>query len=71
MDLWILALRAGAYKNMAESWQDWVATAGVGMNFHLCRLDVGAAYSLGDNANYDGTEIPTEARIYAGLSIDF
>ncbi|MEN7974054.1 MAG: conjugal transfer protein TraF, partial [Verrucomicrobiota bacterium] len=71
LDVWLLALRLGAYKNLAADWQDWVATAGVGLNFWACRFDIGGAYSLGDNAEYDGTEIPTEARIYAGLSIDF
>jgi len=71
VDVWLLALRLGAYKNLAADWQDWVATAGVGLNLYACRFDIGGAYSLGDNATFDGTEIPTEARLYAGLSIDF
>jgi len=71
LDVWLLALRLGAYRNLAADWQDWVATAGVGLNLFAARIDIGGAYSLGNNATYDGTEIPTEARFYAGVSIDF
>lgn len=71
LDLGLAALRLGAYRNIAASWEDWVATAGVGANIFGVRLDVAGAYSLGDNAEYDGEEIPTVARLYASLSFDY
>ena len=71
LDLWLLAFRLGAYNNLAADWQDWVATAGVGLNLWAVRLDVGGAYSIGANAEYEGTEIPEEARLYAALSMEF
>ncbi len=70
-DVWALALRLGAYRNLAASWQDWVATAGVGVNLVGVKVDVGGAYSLGGNVEYDGNDIPSEARLYASLGIDF
>jgi hypothetical protein len=71
LDLWLLALRLGAYNNLAADWQDWVATGGVGLNLWAVRLDVGGAYSIGENAEYEGSEIPEEARLYAAISIEF
>lgn len=70
-DLSLLALRLGTYKNLAESWQDWVATAGVGFDLFGLRIDVGGAYSLGNTVDYQGTSIPAEARLYASLGLDF
>ena len=71
LDVWLLALRAGAYKNLAADWQDWVATAGLGVNVLGLKVDVGGAVALGDNATYDGEDIPSEARFYASLAMDF
>ena len=71
LDLWLLALRLGAYNNLAAEWQDWIATAGVGVNLWGVRIDVGGAYSIGANAEYEGTEIPEEARLYAALSLEY
>jgi hypothetical protein len=71
LDVWLLALRLGMYNNLAAEWQDWIATAGVGLNLWAVRLDVGGAYSIGANAEYEGTEIPEEARLYAALSMEF
>lgn len=71
LDLWLLALRLGMYNNLAADWQDWIATAGVGMNLWAVRVDVGGAYSIGANAEYEGSEIPEEARFYAALSLEF
>lgn len=71
LDLTLLALRLGAYRNLAADWQDWVATAGVGLNLFGFRIDVGGAYSLEGNVDYEGTEIPAEARLYASLGLDF
>ena len=71
LDVWLIALRLGAYRNLAADWQDWVATAGVGLNIFGAQLDVGGAYGLGDTVEYDGEEIPSEARLYASLGFDF
>lgn len=71
LDFGLAALRLGAYRNIAASWEDWVATAGLGANIFGVRLDVAGAYSLGENAEYDGEEIPTVARLYASLSFDY
>ncbi len=70
-DVWVLALRVGAYRNLAASWQDWVATAGIGANLAGVKVDVGGAYSLGNNVEYDGNDIPSEARLYASIGMDF
>jgi hypothetical protein len=70
-DVWLLALRLGAYRNLAASWQDWVATAGVGVNLAGFRVDLAGAYSIGNNAEYDGNEIPSEARLSASIGLDF
>lgn len=70
-DVWALALRIGAYKNLAMSDSDWVATVGVGVNIFGVHADVGGAYSLGDEVEYDGNEIPAEARIFASIGLDF
>ena len=71
VDLWLLAFRLGAYRNLAAEWQDWVATAGIGLNLYAFRIDIGGAYGLGDTATVEGQDVPTEARLYAGLSLDF
>jgi hypothetical protein len=65
-----LALRAGAYKNMAEDDIGTVYTAGLGLNLWLVRLDIAGAMSA-DDATVDGEEVPREARATAELSIDF
>jgi hypothetical protein len=65
-----LALRAGAYKNMAEDDIGTVYTAGLGLNLWLVRLDVAGAMSA-DEATIDGDEVPREARATAELSFDF
>ncbi len=71
IDFWLLALRLGAYNNLAADWQDWIATGGLGINLWAMRFDVGGAYSIGENAEYEGSEIPEEARLYAALSMEF
>jgi len=71
LDVWLLALRLGAYNNMAVDGSDWVATAGLGLNIFGIRADVGGAYSLGDPVTYDGTDIPREARLSASISLDY
>ncbi len=71
VDVWLVALRLGAYRNLAVSWQDWVATAGAGVNLGGVKVDVGGAYSIGNNAEFSGSEIPSEARLYASVGMDF
>jgi hypothetical protein len=70
-DLWLLSLRLGAYNNLAADWMGWVGTGGLGLNLWAVRLDVGGAYSFQDTASYEGSDIPAEARLYAGLSFEF
>lgn len=71
VDLSLVALRLGTYKNLAEDWQDWVLTAGVGLNLFGVRVDLGGAYSIGQSVEYDDMDIPSEARLYASLGLDF
>ncbi|MBN2163680.1 MAG: conjugal transfer protein TraF [Pontiellaceae bacterium] len=71
IDVWLIALRAGAYRNLAASWQDWVATAGVGVNLLGLKVDVGGAYALGDSVEFDGNDVPSEARLFASVAMDF
>jgi hypothetical protein len=65
-----LALRAGAYKNMAESDTGVVYTAGLGLNLWAVRLDIAGAMSP-DKVQYDGEEVPKLAKASVQVSIDF
>ncbi len=65
-----LALRAGAYKNIAESDIDWVYTAGLGLNLWAVRLDLAGAFST-EKEEFDGDEYPSEIRVAGQLSVDF
>jgi len=65
-----LALRAGVYRNIAESDIGNMYTLGLGVNFYLVRADIGAAFS-GKKSQYDGKDYPNEARLQANLSIEF
>ncbi|MDW7645550.1 MAG: conjugal transfer protein TraF [Desulfuromonadales bacterium] len=66
----ILALRAGVYKNLAESDIGVVYTAGLGLNLWAARLDIAGAFA-GDSEEFDGEDVPKETRVAAQLSIDF
>jgi len=66
----VLALRAGIYKNLAESDIGVVYTAGIGLNLWAVRLDVAGAMSA-DTHEYDGSDYPQESRVSALLSVDF
>ncbi len=68
--LHFLALRGGAYKNIAEKSSPWVATAGIGLNLYLMRLDLGGAYST-QSSSFEGKKYPKEAAASLGLMIDF
>lgn len=65
-----LALRAGAYKNMAESDTGVVYTAGLGLNLWAIRLDIAGAMSP-DKVQFDGEEVPKLAKASVQLSVDF
>jgi len=66
----IIALRGGAYKNLAQSDIGWVYTAGLGFNMWLARLDLAAAYGS-ETVEVDGEDVPKELRGSAQLVIDF
>jgi len=66
----ILALRAGAYNNIAQNDIGVVYTAGLGINLWAARLDIGGAMST-RKALYQGKQYPREARASAALNIDF
>ena len=66
----VLALRAGAYQNIAEDEVGPVLTGGLGLNMALVRLDLGVAFSP-EMVEVDGDEIPEEASASIGLMIKF
>jgi len=65
-----LALRGGAYKNLAEDDIDWVYTAGLGLNFWAVRIDLAGAMSS-SKEQFDDDDIPKETRASLQLSVDF
>jgi len=71
LDLSLVALRLGTYKNLAESDLGWVLTGGVGLNLWALSVDLGGAISIDDTVEYDGTDYPRTARLYAAVSLDF
>jgi len=71
LDLSLVALRLGTYKNIAEADIGWVLTGGLGLNLWALSVDLGAAISIDDTVNYDGTDYPRTARLYAAVSLDF
>lgn len=66
-----LALRAGAYKNLAESDIGWVYTAGLGLNLRAARLDFAGAFAAKKEKFDQDDELPREIRAMAQLSIAF
>ncbi len=71
LDLSLIALRLGTFKNLAESDFGWVLTGGVGLNLWALSVDLGGAISIDDTVSYDGTDYPRTARLYAAVSLDF
>lgn len=65
-----LALRLGAYRNLAEDDIDWVYTAGLGLNFWAVRIDVAGAMAS-EEVQYDGEDTPVESKLAAQISVDF
>ncbi|MDT8422899.1 MAG: conjugal transfer protein TraF [Desulfuromonadales bacterium] len=65
-----LALRVGAYQNLAESDAEMNFTGGLGLNLWAVRLDIGGVYST-EEVEYDGDKAPKELQVAGMLSIDF
>ena len=65
-----VALRAGVYKNTAESDIGWVYTAGLGINMWATRLDLAGVFSE-DSQQFDNEDIPEEVKVALQLSVDF
>ena len=66
---WI-ALRAGVYKNIAESSNKPVLTGGLSLGPQWLRLDVNGAVST-EKTQYDNKSYPREAKVELGLSTIF
>lgn len=66
----ILQLRAGAYKNIAESDIGLVYTAGAGLNLWLVNLDLGVSLSS-SRTSIDGNEFPEEIKAELAASALF
>lgn len=67
--LW-LALRAGAYKNIADSGSKPVLTAGLSLGPKWLRLDINGAVAT-EKGTYDNKSVPLEAKVDFGLSTAF
>lgn len=65
-----LALRAGYSENLAEDDIGGMIHAGIGLNLWLLRVDLAGAMAL-ETTEYDGNEVPREARIGFQLAADF
>jgi F plasmid transfer operon, TraF, protein len=65
-----LALRAGYSENLAESDIGGLVHAGVGVNLYLVRIDLAGSMAL-KTTEYDGNEVPREARIGFQLATDW
>lgn len=65
-----LALRAGYSENLAESDIGGMIHAGMGLNLWLLRVDLAGAMAL-ETTEYDGNEVPREARLGFQLAADF
>lgn len=71
LDLVVLRLRLGTYKNIAESDLGWVLTGGAGFHLWAVNIDAGAAVSIDDTVVYDGMELPRTVQLNLGLSFEF
>ena len=66
----VLALRAGVYKNVAESDIGPVITVGAGLNLWALRIDLAAAAST-EMTTISGYDVPNELRASLALGVDF
>ncbi len=71
LDLRLLKVRLGTYRNMAEGDFNWVLTGGIGIQLTAMSFDIGGAVSLDDTVEYDGVDYPRTARLFAGMAMDF
>lgn len=71
VDLSLVQLRLGTYKNIAEEDIGWVLTGGLGFQLWALSADLGAAVSINDTVTYDGMDLPRTARLHLGVSMDF
>ncbi|QBG48739.1 hypothetical protein EGM51_15525 [Verrucomicrobia bacterium S94] len=71
VDLSLVQLRLGTYKNIAESDIGWVLTAGLGFQLWALSAELAAAVSIDDTVEYDGVDYPRTARLNFGVSMDF
>ncbi len=70
-DAWkVLALRAGAFQNMAQTDIGLVPTFGLGLNLWAARIDLAVAVSSKKVA-FDGREVPAYAAGALALAVDF
>lgn len=65
-----LALRGGVSKNIAESDDPTLWSAGLGINLWLLRIDL-AGQATTETIEYDGDEVPKEARAAFALATDW
>ncbi len=65
-----LALRVGVSKNIAESTDPTLYSAGVGVNLYVMRLDV-AGQIARRTVTYDGRDVPEVARVSVALATDW
>jgi hypothetical protein len=71
LDLSILLLRLGTYKNLAESDVGWVLTGGLGFQAWALSVDLAAAVSIDDTVEYDGINYPRTAMVQFSIGMDF
>ncbi len=64
------ALRVGYSENLAESDIGGLVHAGIGVNLYLLRIDLAGSMAL-KTTEYDGNEVPREARIGFQLATDW
>lgn len=65
-----IALRIGYSENLAETDIGGLVHAGVGLNLWLVRIDLAGSAAL-ETTEYDGDEVPREARVGLQLAADF
>lgn len=68
--LHFLALRGGAYRNLAQNDIGWVVTAGVGLDFYALRTDFAIAAAT-KKTEFDDRQMPREIRASWQLIVDF
>ncbi|MDF7808863.1 conjugal transfer protein TraF [Pontiellaceae bacterium B12219] len=71
LDLSLILLRLGAYKNLAESDVGWVLTGGLGFQAWALSVDLAAAVSIEDTVEYDGINYPRTAMVQLSIGLDF